>query len=826
MIPVYIAGRNYRRFPVINAEQRLFPRGKVVAIVGRNGTGKTTVLRFITECLYGVDDKEDLRFRGASTSDPVHMLMVFWQNGQLYRVERKYTGANLSPSATLQLCNRPVTPDDDLLAVIHDDDAWSSQTMQSAQAVTRAIEELIGMNQKEFERTVFSPQGETGNFLEATPREKEDFIARATGIEELKRVEQRLNQDANQLEARIEGMEMLQQDTAALQARIAEIAGEIAAAEAQAVRAEAEVQQAAAVLRTVQQEFAAMREAHERDQALGTEITRRQAELTAGERDLARLRQEQATLAEERQWLLANQGVLARCDALAQEDSRLSDDRLRAQSRRALEEQLAAIAAREAQRAAEEERDARVLAELERLPELMAQLGAERAEREKQRSALAALIARLDSQREQREADIARLTGEMQAVQQLADGACCPTCQQGVSQEQREAVIRRYQDWIAEQQQAQSAVEQELARRRQQAQNLEVYYQRLLQKERTLEQQRLRRERLVEAASRRMQERDRDEVERRRLEGELARVGDATYDEARHRAVRAELAQLQAVRDRILTVQDRVNRRSEPVREEIARTEQHIAALRAEIERLTAERAALGFDREAYDRKHQEVEQAHARHLSATAARHDARARCDRLRLEQSQVEDQIRQQERRAEEIAAARQDLVDLRQLHGHVRECRRELLAEIVPELSRLMSARIAEMTRGRYTVCRMDASYNLFIYDGAHLVNVKKSFSGGEQLVASLAFRLALNAFLSRRTAGDRRRALFLDEVLAPLDSDRKDAVVEMLRQVQDIETIYLIHHDNELAERCDAAIRVEDIPGGGSRIVWDSDASAA
>lgn len=817
MVPVFIAGRNYRIFRVLNPDEQLFPRGKVVGILGPNGAGKSTLIQFICEALYGVARKEDLRHRSASASEPVTMLLVFWHGDQLYRIFRRYSGKDLTPSATLQVCTWEVSPEDDLLGVIRDDSAWANLAHQSADAVTQAVTELLGMDAKAFERTLYSPQGEAGNFLDAPPREREEFIARALGIDDIKEVEEQIAADARQLEARIEGMVLLQQDPAALRERLEAIGADIERAEAEVSRTEGALRAAEAALQAVQAEVEALREGYRRDTQYQQRLERIGAELEAARRDAQRLRAEQQALEQDRAWLQTQEGVLAEYDRLLEEERQHSDARARAEQLAALRTQLAALTGRIAAREQEAARTAQLLAQLAQVPEHLALAQQHLAKIEQQRAAVSQAIALYEGHRRERLAAIAQLKGEMVGLAQLAE---CPRCLQKLAPEYLAQLEARYRQMIQAEEARLAQIEKRLAVRKAQAQKIEQLHQQLAQKIRVLQERQLQRERLLEAEQRYRTQAVQDEAERQRLEQQIADIGAVSYDAERHQAVRRRIEQLRTLRDRIVAAEDRIARRAAPLQEELAAAERRAAQLAEARRRLEEERAALGFDRAAYERKEQELAERHAAHLTAHKAHQEAVHALDRLRLEREQVAEQIRQEEVRAEEIAQARQRLVDLRTLHTAVRQSRRELHAEIIPELNEEMSDLVAQMTEGRYSLCRLDAQYNLFVYDSGHLVNVRRSFSGGEQLVAALAFRIALNRYLTRRLPGNQRRVLFLDEVLASLDPARKQTVVEMLRNVQGIEQILVIHHDVELAERCDAVIRIEPTPDG-SVIRWNS-----
>jgi exonuclease SbcC len=161
-----------------------------------------------------------------------------------------------------------------------------------------------------------------------------------------------------------------------------------------------------------------------------------------------------------------------------------------------------------------------------------------------------------------------------------------------------------------------------------------------------------------------------------------------------------------------------------------------------------------------------------------------------------------IAERKAKQKEIAALNQKEV----LHGatsaELKALRLQLNAELGPELEARAGENISLLTNGRYGKIALDKNFaaTLFEDDDTH----KPVISGGEEDVVALSLRLALSELIQERQ-GRPMSLLILDEVFGSLDVDRRQSVMDRLASLKGrFEQILVISHIeeiNQVADQC-------------------------
>ena len=106
-------------------------------------------------------------------------------------------------------------------------------------------------------------------------------------------------------------------------------------------------------------------------------------------------------------------------------------------------------------------------------------------------------------------------------------------------------------------------------------------------------------------------------------------------------------------------------------------------------------------------------------------------------------------------------------------------KDLLARIRPILEKETSHLLQIITRNKYSSIELDSNYEIQLYDKGKKYQIKR-FSGGEEDLVNLCFRLALARVIAEKKGSRRINFLILDEIFASQDNDRRQSILAALQ----------------------------------------------
>ncbi|MCW5867102.1 MAG: SMC family ATPase, partial [Candidatus Eremiobacteraeota bacterium] len=160
--------RSYRQKQVVEFE----PQG-LMAITGATGAGKSSLLEAMMFALYGVhsgSSKTNKELIG-DRSDEMAVTLEFELQGKVYTAHRAVGRKNQSSFVLAE--------GDKVLC--HD-----------GHRMTAEVTALLGLDEEQFKKTVFLPQGAFQNFLTSRPKERTELLKRLLQIEPLDALEARV----------------------------------------------------------------------------------------------------------------------------------------------------------------------------------------------------------------------------------------------------------------------------------------------------------------------------------------------------------------------------------------------------------------------------------------------------------------------------------------------------------------------------------------------------------------------------------------------------------------------------------------------------------
>jgi exonuclease SbcC len=780
----------------------------ITGIIGPNGTGKTTILEAIAWALYGNEAargrRDSIRFARADARAQVRVELDFELGNHRYRVARGLT------SAELYL------------------DGGEQPIANSITSVADILHRRIGMSRSEFFNTYFTGQKELTVMSSLGPTERAQFLSRVLGYERLKSAQELARDHRRNLIAELSGLRQVMPDADVVLRAVTEASARVE----QSTRRRADARTARDGARKQVAEVTPKWEAAERDRAqrqqTAGDLRLAEAELSTRERDRQRIaaevagfeqaHAELATLLPRIEPIAALTAERATLDALAQNEGR----------RQTLAETLKA-AEEETMKLAERRKALETAPQLEK--EITAARDAKRGEVIALESAL--LIARTEwvsakqdaeTKRESLRSQYADIRKHLDDIVTAGDSGKCPTCQRPLEEHFR-GVLDELNDQLElvkidgnfykQRVEQLSSVPAEIVemeqRGRQVSAEAEVLERKLAKVQAGVTE--------LGELTKTLTRYEQRAAEYRADLGKLA----TGYDVDRHTAVRHALESLTPLAQRASRLAA-LTERSDAARGELAAATQ---ALDAAIARTTVLRDAVAGSA-AQEVAWREMQQAHAR---ATAALHESELAVARADADATAAADALARAEAARAELARAEERLTKLtreRRLHDELdhtyTDLRTDLNFALRPEISRLASEFLSELTDGRYTELDLDDEYNIVIVeDGAP----KPVISGGEEDIANLVIRLAISQMIAERT-GQVFSLLVLDEIFGSLDDRRRQKVIELLGGLNDrFEQVILITHIESLRwERFDRVLSVRLDPGTGASVVEDISGQAA
>lgn len=152
-----------------------FGENGLFLICGKTGSGKTAILDAITYALYGETSGGDRQqVRCVSAEGETFAELDFSQDGEIYRFRRAITPKKRAKDKldSTAVCLKYSEKEDAFKPVLE---------RSTAKSVTKAAEDILGLNAEEFRRMTVLPQGKFETFLTSNSAQKEEILTKIFG---------------------------------------------------------------------------------------------------------------------------------------------------------------------------------------------------------------------------------------------------------------------------------------------------------------------------------------------------------------------------------------------------------------------------------------------------------------------------------------------------------------------------------------------------------------------------------------------------------------------------------------------------------------------
>lgn len=250
----------------------------------------------------------------------------------------------------------------------------------------------------------------------------------------------------------------------------------------------------------------------------------------------------------------------------------------------------------------------------------------------------------------------------------------------------------------------------------------------------------------------------------------------------------------------------------------VEETKSIITSLKEDLLKYEQQKKDLGFDLESYQQLGNRLDQMH--HNITSKREHIHARKLDNKTIQQriDELKEKLEQnKENNKKVVSLTKQSHLKDLLIKGY-KECKRNILEEIAPILSGEMSQDIRTLTDGRYDYIELDSTFLPFMEKDGQLKPIN-FFSGGEESVLAISLRLAISKMLAEST-GQELDFLALDEVFAYLDKDRIDNVARLLDDMsQHLSQIFIITHEDHIKDFATNTLEVRLTSKGSSTTKW-------
>ena|GEM_PF-2261742 len=172
-------------------------------------------------------------------------------------------------------------------------------------------------------------------------------------------------------------------------------------------------------------------------------------------------------------------------------------------------------------------------------------------------------------------------------------------------------------------------------------------------------------------------------------------------------------------------------------------------------------------------------------------------------------IEEKIEEQQKKVKELERKLNTVKYAIKLLEESAEASRKA---VIPAVSEGMSTILPVITLNRYLAVAVNESYDVFVYDSsAGEYKELRSFSGGTQDQILLSMRLAFTLSLVPSVRGAHPEFLFLDEVLASSDSERREKIMELMARnlKKSFKQVIVISHQEDVLRYADTKVEMRD-----------------
>ena len=789
--------KNYRRYKDQEIE---FPTG-IIGIVGRNGSGKSTIIEAIGWCMYGNDaartNKDQIRTTGVPKGEDCSVTLEMVLGSDTVRIIRELKGKNASGYASVFL------------------NGYKTAHVRGSREVSEFVAKRIGMDRVAFFTSVFAKQKELDALSDLQPEKRKKTIMRLLRINRIDDAIQAIRCDIHESTDRISLLESNLKDIRALEEQQQEASERREQTEQQIniqtdmiKELKTEEAKKKAEFSTHQKKYQMYNKANNVRVTIKAQIMSKRGEREITDSDLRTAKDSKNKL----------QGILLQVEeykVVKKEKTALDILYGSFTQKKMLEGQCDDADSQIEQILSANKRIDGALAKSDGLEsDLKIQknrLAGQKKHEEKLVTSISAVSAKITAEEKQRSG----LMGKFAKIKSLGSKGNCPTCSQPLK-DHFARVSKQFTGGIST---LDKVIKKDLNEKKDVESNL-----RSLKKG-------------IQACSKKIsgieamvKKKDSLQIQLREgkkslvatnlvklaLTKKLKKFSGIRYDRKHHMSVNRQFEKLSKINNKSIELSTdakripHLSKRYKMLSETISRLEE-------KQKKATKRLDSVGYDKLEYKRAEEDLEQSSATHSKAREAQIELKGNMDTITMTINHVDAQIKEQNTRQAEIDEENKKIGLRSKLEQIMKDFRLDLISRIKPVLSQRSSELFREVTRGRYSMMDLDENYSIRIEDDGGSFTTNR-FSGGEGDLANLCLRVAISQELMERSGGMQANFIALDEIFGSQDGERKKSVLETLSALSgQFKQILVITHVEDIKDVLPYVLTVVEEQEGTVRI---------
>ena len=784
--------KNYRRYKDEIIE---FPTG-IIGIVGRNGSGKSTMIEAIGWCMYGNDaartKKDEIKTTGIPAGEDCSVTLEIILGSDVVRIIRELRGKNASGYASVFL-NEDMTPH-----------------VRGVKEVSEFVAKRTGMDHVAFFTSVFAKQKELDALSELQPEKRKKTIMRLLRIDRIDDAIGAIRDDIKESKARISLLEGSNPKDMELLKRQQLETSEQSEQTTQQINAHADtIKKLAIEEKKRKTEFSVQKKKYQKHNKANNELVKIEAQIRSKNDEKKRTNSDLGDTRNSEKKLREILPRVKEYAAIKKEKDALDVLYGSFTQKKSLEDQRNEIDLKITNMISANKQIGDTTAKLHDLESTLKiqedNLADQKSQEEKLVKTISAGSAKIQEEKKQRSA----LESEFVKIKDLGGDGTCPTCSRplkdyfthaskyfvndiSVLNERIKADLKKKK----ESESSLQSLKKNIGVCSKRIKNIET----MIKKNASLQVQLNEGKKSLAAATK----------EKSILVKKLEKFSDLTYNRKHHLSINKQFTKLSEINDKSIKLSTDAKRIPLLSKRQKELSEKILWLERRQKE-VTQRLDLVGYDRLEHEKSEKSLEQSSTRHSEAREELIRLKGTMDNIALKIKQIDDQIKDESNRRVTIDEENKKINSRGKLEQIMKDFRLELISRIKPILTQRSSELFKEITRGRYSTIDLDEDYNIIIVDNGGRFTTDR-FSGGEGDLANLCLRIAISQELTERSGGMQANFIALDEIFGSQDVERKRSILEALSMLSgQFKQILVITHVEDVKEVLPYVLAVKEGP---------------